>query len=63
MKIIVSQNGIILEIQPKHDGFLQSPLSQGKLFYILIAKHAKAFAFRFEWEREHDLRVISESLA
>lgn len=33
------------------------------LFYILIAKHAKAFAFRFEWEREHDLRVISESLA
>lgn len=32
------------------------------LFYILIAKHAKDFAFRFEWEKEHDLRVMSESL-
>lgn len=32
------------------------------LFYILIAKHAKDFAFRFEWEKEDDLRVMSESL-
>lgn len=61
--MIVTQTGIILEMQPKLDGFLQSPWSQGKLsFYILIAKHAKDFAFRFEWEKEDDLRVMSESL-